>query len=246
MIAYVFILVALLANGLAGMAGALLSDRWLKKRQPMLIAFAAGALLAAAFLDLLPEAIETLDANALRWAFVGFLGVALVEWALGRHHAHEEQTRTPLTLPATLLVADGLHNIGDGAVIAAAFLVSPQVGLVASLAVIAHELPQEVGDYALLRTAGMSRAKSLIALALVQLSAALGAAAILVASTSWGQVSGLVLSIAAGSFLYIGATDLLPGIHAGRTPTDRRQRLFGLLAGVLLIALVLAFDHEHG
>ena len=126
-----------------------------------------------------------------------------------------------------------------GAAVAAAFLVSRHAGMGVALSVIAHELPQEVGDYAILRAAGWSRRRGLFALAGVQLTAALGAVGVVLAAQHLQTATSAVLAIAAGTFLYIGATDLLPEVHSGRTPTDRRERMLGFICGVALIALLV-------
>src|SRR5262245_29459055 len=139
-----FIFAALVLDGLAGLSGALLSDRWLVRHQAALVGFAAGAILAAVFVDVLPEAVGEIGPNALVWSFGGFVTLATVEWLIGHHH-HEPGISSP-TLPASLLISDALHNIGDGAAVAAAFMVSARVGVVVALAVIAHEIPQEIGD----------------------------------------------------------------------------------------------------
>ena len=245
----VFIAVGL--DGLAGLAGGALSERWLQRHLPALVAFAAGTLLGAVFLEVLPEAVEALGPSAFQWALGSFVVLALLEWALGHHHpadaavagqgqghahghAHgHTHTHGAPTLPAALLVSDALHNVGDGAAVAAAFLVSPSAGFATACAVIVHELPQEVGDYALLRAAGWSRARSLVALGGVQLTAMVGAAAVLMGTRYLPSLQGTVLAIAAGSFLYIGAVDLLPELRRG---PDSRQRVVGFLCGLLLIA----------
>jgi zinc and cadmium transporter len=235
------IALVLVANGFAGLAGGLLSERWLRRRQAALVAFAAGALLTASFVEVLPESVEALGTRALSWSFAGFVAFAILEWSLGHHHrrGHEE---APSTLPASLLFSDALHNVGDGAAIAAAFLVSPGLGVATALAVIAHEVPQEVGDYALLRALGFSRRRGLLALAAVQATAVLGAVGVVLAAQRFEEVVGAVLAIAAGTFLYIGATDLLPEVHSGRTPSDRLQRVLGFAAGVALIGAASAVE----
>lgn len=229
----VFIGLAILADGLAGLAGGLFSDRWLRRHQPALVGFAAGALLTAVFLDVLPEALQAFGPSALSWAFIGFVAFAFLEWLAGHHHASEGE-ESPRTLPASLLASDALHNLADGATLASAFLISPQVGLTVAIAVVAHEVPQELGDYALLRAAGFPRRRALLALAAVQLTAAFGAAGIILASERFGGVTAAALSIAAGTYLYIGATDLLPEIHSGKTG-DRRQRMIGFVFGIALM-----------
>ncbi|RKG96497.1 hypothetical protein D7V97_35565 [Corallococcus sp. CA053C] len=245
----VFIAVGL--DGLAGLAGGVLSERWLQRHLPALVAFAAGTLLAAVFLEVLPEAVSARGDAAFTWALGSFVTLALLEWALGHHHHHAEaaaghahdhahghahghtHTHGVPTLPAALLASDALHNVGDGAAVAAAFLVSPKAGFATAFAVIVHELPQEVGDYALLRAAGWSRLRSLVGLGAVQLTAVAGAAAVLLGTRHLPSLQGTVLAIAGGSFLYIGAVDLLPELRRG---PDSRKRVGGFLCGLLLIA----------
>src|SRR5262245_248494 len=230
-----FIFATIVLDGLAGLSGGLLSERWLIRHQAALIGFAAGAILGAVFLDVLPEALGEIGPNALAWSFSGFVALAVVEWFVGDHH-HEH--RSSSTLPATLLMSDALHNIGDGAAIAAAFLVSTKVGFAVGVAVIAHEIPQEVGDYAVLRAANWPRAQALLGLAVVQLTALIGAIGVLLAVRQLGRATPIVLSIAAGTFLYIGATDLLPNVRSGKTLSDRAERIIGFVSGIVLIAVV--------
>jgi len=234
---WLLIFATLVLDGLAGLAGGLLSERWLARHQAGLIGFAAGALLGAVFWDVLPESVEDLGRDALSWTFCGFVALVIVEWFIGHHH-HEEPGHVSRSLPPTLLISDALHNIGDGATIAAAFLSSIQAGIAVAIAVIAHEIPQEVDDYALLRAAGWKRARALFGLGIVQLTAFLGAAGVILASERFRFGTTIVLSIAAGTFLYIAATDLLPEIRVGRTPADRRERMLGFAAGLGVMALV--------
>jgi zinc and cadmium transporter len=231
---WAYVVLALVADGLAGLAGGLLSERRLRQHQAVLIAFAAGTLLSAAFVDVLPEAVERLGSIALPYAFLAFVGFAILEWLLGHHH-HKGLGRSPSTLPVSLLSSDALHNMADGAALASGFLVSPRIGVMVALAIVAHEVPQEVGDYALLRAAGLSRSRALLSLVTVQLTAAIGAVVVILGSNRLHSATGIVLSLAGGTFVYIGATDLLPEVHSGDTHGDRRQRLAGFLCGVLLI-----------
>ena len=231
------ILAAIVLDGLAGLSGGVLSDRWLIRHQASLMAFAAGAILGAVFLDILPESVREIGPSALTWSFVGFVTLALIEWLIGHHHHHQYGVNSP-ALPPSLLISDALHNIGDGAAIAAAFLISIKVGLVVAVAVIAHEVPQEVGDYAVLRAAAWQRSHALLALAAVQFTAFIGAVGVIVAAERFHQVTNLILSIAAGTFLYIGATDLLPEVHSRGTASSGAGRILGFVAGVGLIGLV--------
>ncbi len=262
---------AVLADGIAGLTGGLLSEQWLRRHLQVFVGFAAGALLTAVFLELLPEAVETQGPSAFRWTFASFMVLAVAEWLMGHHHhgpvrhhhhpGHEGHHHPPdteghhpphdfhgaqsRTLPAALLGSDGLHNMGDGAAVAAAFLVSPAAGIATALAIIAHELPQEVGDYALLRAAGFSRAKALIALSLVQLTAALGAGGVLLGSHLVQNLEGIVLAIASGTFLYIGATDLLPEMRSA-SPAEGRGQWLGVLGGLALVGGVSLLERLLG
>lgn len=240
-----FILLAVLADGLAGLTGGFFSERWLTRHLSALVAFAAGALLGAVFLDVFPEAVEAAGPSAFRWAFASFLALAFLEWFLGPHH-HDHSAHPPgqhahtgpsSTVVPSLLAADALHNLADGAAVAAAFLVSTEAGVATTLAVIAHELPQEVGDYALLRAKGLSRSRALLALGGVQLTAAVGAGAVLLGS-QWVQgLEGIILALASGTFLYIGATDLLPDLRQATSSREARGRLLGFLLGLALVAV---------
>lgn len=241
-----FIWLAVLANGLAGLTGGLLTERWMKRHLSALVAFAAGALIGAVFLEVLPEAIHAAGLAAFSWALGSFMLLTLIEWWLGPHH-HDHSTHEPghqhaqpvqsSTVVPSLLAADALHNIGDGAAVAAAFLVSPQAGLATALAMIAHELPQEVGDYALLRAAGFSRARALLVLGGVQLTAVAGAGAVLLGSQLIEGLEGIILALASGTFLYIGATDLLPELRQRTSAHERRGRVLGFLLGIAVVAL---------
>lgn len=227
------IALTLAIDAAAGLAGGLLSPRWLARRTLALVGFAAGALLAAAFLDALPEATARLGPSAASWAFGGFVAAALLEWAIGGH-GHGGGAPSRQALPVVLLAADALHNVVDGAAIAAAWLVSPRAGLATAIAVVAHEVPQEVGDFALLAHAGWSRRRALAALFLVQLTSVAGALGVAAAARTAEMLANVVVAVASGSFLYIGATDLLPELRA-----QRRGRLIGVgfVAGAAVVAL---------
>ena len=158
--------------------------------------------------------------------------MAFLEWALGRRSPRSSGTR----LAATLLGADAFHNTADGAAIAASFLVSARLGVITAVAVVVHEVPEELADYVLIRNAGLTRARALLAMTGVQMTAAIGAAVTLFSATAWRHVSGVVLAVAAGTFLYIALVDLMPSVLRAE-PSRRRQRaeaVVGLLAGVLL------------
>lgn len=235
---WISVVLALVLDGLAGLSGGLLSERWLARHMVTLVSFAAGTLLAAVFLDILPEAVVHLGPRALPWAFGGFVLAGVLERAYGGHE-HDSPEATRRGLPAVLLVSDALHNIGDGAAVAAAFLSSQQAGVIASLAVIAHEVPQEIGDFALLRRSGLTRGWALIALMGTQLSAGIGAVVVLTLGGTVPAVAWTILAVAGGAFLYVGTIDLAPELRSIVRAGARERRAIAFVVGVVVVATLV-------
>jgi zinc and cadmium transporter len=229
-----WIALAIAIDGAAGLAGALLPERWLVRYRPALLGFAAGALLAAALLDLMPDAIAARGTSVLPWLLASIAALAVFEWSLPTHDHHDHVGGAT---PYALLGSDALHNFGDGMAIAAAFVASPRLGLVTAAAVIVHEVPQEVADYAVLRAAKMGKRRALLALVGVQLTAALGAAATLLGGRFEGA-NGIVLALAAGTFIYIACVELLPDVLQRGKRSDRVRALVALLAGIAVVGAV--------
>ncbi len=212
---------------------------------PHLISFATGALLGAALLKLLPNAIEA--AGLANVHLIGFALVAgifaffvLEKFVLWRHcHDHDCDTHVPHQDPRDrasgilILTGDAIHNALDGVLIAAAFMLDVGLGILTSVAVIAHEIPQEVGDLAILLNSGMSRARAFALNLLTSLSSIVGG---LLAYFALEQAQGAVpyaLAIAASCFLYVAVADLIPGLH-------RRVELRASLQQMVLIAVGIA------
>lgn len=210
----------------------------LTKWVPTLVSVAVGALLAAAFLDLLPEAFRrSADATGLfATVLIGIVAFFLLEkLALWRHHhAHGANAAKPPERAALLiLVGDGVHNFVDGVLIAAAFLTDTSLGIVTTLAVIAHEIPQEVGDFMLLLNAGLSRTRALLLNLVASLTAVAGGLAGYLLFDAATAALPYVLALAAASFIYVAVADLIPVIEnefgaaasgRGRTrPRDHRD-----------------------
>jgi zinc and cadmium transporter len=213
-------------DGIVGLSGAAIPERWLESYRAPTLGFAAGALLASATADIFPEAIAR-GGIAILWCTAAVIVVlATTERIAAR--------RTGPVSPAALLASDALHNIGDGMAIAAAFVVSIHVGVMTSLAVIVHEVPEEIADYALLRTSGMTKTRALIALAVVQLTAGIGAAGTLLASALLERSAGIILALAGGTFLYIAVIDLAPELVRLRS---RAGALTFVLGAVVMLAL---------
>jgi zinc and cadmium transporter len=227
---WLWVTAAIVIDGAAALVGGLMPDRWLTRHRPLMMGFAAGALLAAALLDMVPEAIESRGVLVLPWLLGSMAVLALVE-RLVRTRGHREHGHNPL--PAALLGSDAIHNFGDGIAIAAAFVTSTHLGIVTSLAVVIHELPEELADYAVLRAAHIRKRNALFWLTLVQMTAGIGAAVTLLGA-SLGHGDGVFLSIAAGTFVYI-ALELLPDVVRHAAARDRWVALAGFTAGVAVI-----------
>ena len=236
----------------------LLPDGWIQRLLSPLVSFAIGALLGAAFLALMPHAFESAGPQAAHRiplvVLAGVLGFFLLEkLVLWRHcHSHEcevhgaehehgspsgpndSSTRAAGNL---ILIGDGIHNLVDGVLIAAAFLTDIHLGIVTSLAVIAHEIPQELGDFAILLHSGYSRARALLYNVLTSLTTVIGG---VVAYFSLSFAQGAVpyvLAIAAASFIYIAVADLIPSLHKRPELRDTLQQVVLILLGVGIIAI---------
>jgi zinc and cadmium transporter len=202
-----------------------------------LVAFAAGSLLAGALLHLVPEAVASRGATVatLLPVVAGFALFLLMEQFLMWHHSHSmaETSKQPVTY--LILLADGLHNFIGGLAIGASFLVSREVGLVTWLAAAAHEVPQELGDFGILVRGGWRLWPALVA---NFLSAATILPGALFAYTLSGQVDvALLLAFAAGNFLYIAASDLIPEIKHDRQLRNNVVHFAAFVAGVLVIVV---------
>ncbi len=212
--------------------------------------FAAGALLAAVFLDLLPEGIDAASSDQVLFAaLVGILIFFIAERFLrGFHHHHEKETFTESTT-ALIVTGDTLHNALDGVAIAAAFLIDTPTGIVTTIAVAAHEIPQEIGDFGLLLARGMSRGRVLLFNAMSAL-ATTAAAVITFALGSEDKLPiGVMLGLSAGFLLYISMSDLIPTIH-GAASRQRRtvetQTLLLLLGVVVVGVTIRVVEHLIG
>lgn len=241
------ILLATLLGGLASVLAAYCLGGLLRRFERQMVGFAAGALLAAALLLVLPEALGA-DVSAVRvlgTVFVALVALfALEKLALWRH-AHWHDERAPSSGPHSLqpagymvLVGDGLHNFVDGILIAAAFLTSPVLGWSTALAVVLHEIPQELGDFMLLVNAGWTRRKALVWNALASMTACCGGALGYFALSHAEPLIPYVLAVSAASFLYIAVADLVPLLQQERSPRALAAQLVVMAVG----SLVVTFD----
>lgn len=210
-----------------------------------LISYAVGALLGAAFLEILPHALEAsgnagrTSALVLGGVLLFFLFERLVLWRHGAHHGHGHAADGPQRSGLMVMVGDSFHNFVDGLVIAAAFADSVSLGLLTAAAIIAHEIPQELGDFVVLLHAGYSRRRALAFNFFSSLAMAAGALLAHVALPSVQGAVPVLLALACASMLYVAAAGLMPGLH-------RRTRLAATLEQSLLIAAgILSIGGAH-
>ena len=215
--------------------------------------FGAGALLAAAFAGLLPEALEGGDIHETGlYVLGGFLAFFVLERFLGWFHSHEEHHHVTdadnrkKSHQWLVIIGDTLHNAIDGVALGAAFLVSPAAGIGTALAVAAHEIPQEIGDFSILLGKGMKPRRVILVNLLSAFATVVAALATYVLGGAADFNPASLLAVAAGFFIYIAASDIIPDIHEKPRREGNIQAAM-LLVGVLAITLAItAAPHDHG
>jgi zinc and cadmium transporter len=217
---------------------------WSERLEVLFLSFAAGILLGTTFLELLPEAVEVnADGNVFLATLAAIVVFFLLERYLHGFHGHEEghakQSRY------LILVGDSVHNFADGVAIAASFLVSPSVGVATTLAVAAHEIPQEIADYGVLVSGGFSRRKALLLNFYSGLTALLGAVGCFVFGDFVTPHLGYFMAASAGMFVYIAAADLMPELHHSRWRNSWLCTV-PFFAGIALMGVLLvAIPESH-
>jgi len=241
----------------------LLPDHLRNAVLPHGISFAIGALLAVAFWGLIPEAFEQVKPEQFQalsgTILAGILGFFVLEKLLiWRHchsgdceahgdedeHQHSHSHGTAKSAGALIILGDGIHNFVDGVLIAAAFLTDVHLGIVTSLAVAAHEIPQEVGDFAILLHSGYSKSKALFYNMLASLTTVVGGVLAYFSLEGLHDSLPYFLALASSSFIYIAVADLIPSLHK-KTDMKTSLQQIGLIAmGVLLICLLHGIAHN--
>ncbi len=226
-------------------ASLLLKKGFVETRIPWLVAFAAGAMLSAAFFDLLPEAHQEALSfeNVSNFVFLGIVAFFFLERSLLWYHHHgcpagENCQGTKPTAPL-IISGDALHNFLDGITIAASFLVSFQLGMVTALAVFFHEIPHEIGNFGVLLDSGMSRKSALVYNALSGLVAFLGAIAAFYFLKSFNTFIPYLVAFAAGNFIYIAAADLIPELHESFKKEIALSQTVSFIVGIGIILLTI-------
>ena len=243
-----WILAASVAGGTlsAGLAAIALTVRatWV----PMLVSFAIGALLGAAFLEIIPHAFRIGESHQVAFALLGgIFGFFVLEKLLLWRHCHTEncEVHDPHQAPhdhgrsgALIIVGDTVHNFVDGVLIAAAFLQSKELGIVAALAIIAHEIPQEVGDFLILLHSGYSRTRALVVNLGSSLATIVGGVGGYYGLQVFRDWEAALLGIVAASMVYVAVADLIPGLHKRPHLRDTASQALLIALGIGTIALV--------
>ncbi len=237
----------------------LIGDNIRQRMLPHLVSFAIGSLLGATFLGLIPHALDhqySVDAHDIGLTLlVGLLVFFILEkMVLWRHchhdhcdghlpteehahhsHVHNHEHGQQKATVALVLVGDTIHNFVDGVLIAAAFMTDIHLGIVTAIAIAAHEIPQELGDFVILLNNGFSRSKALAYNILSALGTVLGAVLAYFMLVELQHLLPYVLGIAAASFIYVAVADLIPGLHKRIQPVETAQQIALIVLGVLVI-----------
>lgn len=236
----IWILAATMLVSVISLVGAL--TIWLNKKifdkiLILIVGFAAGTLIGGAFLHLLPEAMEHAKSEQVfLYALIGFTLFFVMERYFHWRHCHEGVCDIHAFTYLNLF-GDGIHNFVDGLVIAASFVTDFRLGVVTTFAVIFHEVPQEMGDFAILLYGGFTRTRALFFNFLCSLAAIFGAITGYALSNIIGNVSIFLISFTAGGFIYIAASDLIPELHRQKSPRRANIALLTFIFGLLFMAL---------
>lgn len=234
-------LIAILALGI--------KENILKKILLYLVSFSTGALFGGAFIHLLPEATELLGFGPKMSFYIlsGIIFSFIIEKFIHWRHCHnpEHIGQKVHSFAYMNLFGDGVHNFIDGLVIGAAYLVSIPVGIATTIAVVLHEIPQEIGDFGVLLHGGFSKKKAILMNFLTALTAVAGTIIALIIGSHTEHLTLFLVPFAAGSFIYIAGSDLIPELHKETCKKKSFFQLVFFILGILVIASMLLMPHQH-
>ncbi len=229
---------------LVGLATFSIKVEKLRKILLYLVSFAAGALFGDVFIHLLPELTEGIGFS-IQSSFIILGGISfsfVIEKFVHWRHCHLPTTSTHPHPVATMnLVGDGVHNFIDGLIIGASYLVSLPVGIATTVAVALHEIPQEIGDFGILLHGGYSRGRALFMNFMLALTSVLGVLLVFLLGSLSGSLTAFLIPFAAGTFLYIAGSDLIPELHKETGLGKAFGQLLFFLLGIAVMALLLFF-----
>lgn len=243
---YIYAIVSVLAVSLISLVGVFtlsLREETVKKYIFMFLSLAMGALLGDAFIHLIPESLESFGGESTAGVLVigGIFIFFIMEKFLHWHH-HEDDSEEKHVHPVgdLILFSDGFHNFLDGVIIGASFLISIPVGIATTIAVVLHEIPQEIGDFAVLLHAGYTKARALWLNFLSGLCAVLGVLASFALGEYGETLVMWILPVASGGFIYIAVADLIPELQKTKEPKKFALQIFMMVVGVgAMVALTL-------
>jgi len=206
-----------------------------------LVALSAGSLLGGAFFHMIPAGLEDMVNTHIvfMWVLIGFTSFMILEQVLQWHHCHETSDACKQPLSYLILIGDGLHNFVGGIAIAGIFLMDVHLGQIAWLAAVAHEIPQKLGDYGVLIHGGWSKKKALLFNTLSALTYLFGG--IVAYLVSFRVNIDFLIPFAAGNFIYIGATDLIPGVNKQKHTSDNLIKTGMFILGLYLMWMLKIF-----
>ena len=242
-----------------GLIALSLNEHTLRKIIFVLVSLAVGALFGDAFIHLIPEAYADSPNTTITSLLIigGFLAFFILEKFLHFHHthgegdshhseddctheAHAQQRKHPLGY--MVLVADSFHNFIDGIIIGISYLISIEIGIASTIAIMLHEIPQEIGDFGILIHSGFTRIKALLLNLLSALVAIIGVIIVLLVGESVETLITWALPVAAGGFIYIAASDLVPELHKTKDPRRSFIQFIAILAGIGAMLLLLTLE----
>ena len=242
-----WIILATVINSLIALVGVFslwCKEKLLKKILMSLVALSAGALLSGAFFHLIPESLESLTSTAVfTYVLVGFILFFIIERFLHWHHCHNGKCDVhPVSY--LILFGDGIHNFIDGIIIGVSFIVSIPFGITTTALILGHEIPQELGDFGVLVYSGFGKVKSLIANFIAQLTCILGGLVGYFLSSSVEGIIPYILPFAAGGFIYISASDLVPELHKEPEIKKSITSFAFFIVGILLMLAIKFLAHN--
>lgn len=243
-IIYIYTLVSVAIVSLVSLVGVFtlsLKEEILRKYVFVFISIAVGALLGDAFIHLIPEAFENSSSSTLVsiLIIVGILLFFIVEKLLHWHHHGEDKDDCDIhPVGKLILMSDGFHNFLDGIIIAASFMVSIPIGIATTIAVILHEIPQEIGDFAVLLHSGYTKKQALWLNFLSAVMAVFGAVVFFLLGSMAESVSSWLVPIAAGGFIYIAVADLIPELHKTKEFKRSTIQVAVVIVGVLIMSVL--------
>ena len=249
---YFYSLASVIIVSLVSLAGVFvlsINERVLRKYLFLLVSLAVGALLGGAFIHLIPESFEQIGNSTIvsMEIIAGIVLFFILEKFLHWHHHHGdgcENTKEGHIYPVgrMILIADGAHNFIDGIIIGAAYLVSIEAGISATIAIILHEIPQEISDFGVLLHAGYSKTRALWVNFLSALTAVLGTLLVLFAGNASESLTIWLPPIAAGGFIYIAMSDLIPEMHKHKSTKESFLQILMLFLGIGIMLLLLLLE----